>query len=92
MRENVVRDEINRPVNCNAETDRKRNGIEKRFLGENYQQDRNASKNCRKQIVEFKPAFARDVMRSMHTPQNAVKKPAMHGVGKNLQTDETQNC
>jgi len=68
MRENVVSDEINRAVNGNAETDRERNGIEKRFFGKNYQKDRDGSKNYRKQIVEFEPAFARNVMRLMNAP------------------------
>ncbi len=92
MRENIVGDEINRAVNCNSQTNRERNRIEKRFFGENYQTNRSRRKNSRKQIVEFKPAFPRNVMSLMNTPQNAVKKPAMNGIGKNLQADETQNC
>ena len=68
MRENVVGDEINRAVDGDAETDRERNGIEKGFFGENYQQDRDDGKNYRKQIVELEPAFARNVMRLMNAP------------------------
>lgn len=89
MCEDVVRDKINRAVNDDSQTDGQRNRIEQRTLGENYQRNRDERETGGKQIIEFKPAVSRLVMRSVNAPQNAVKQPAMGDVGKDFKRDET---
>lgn len=75
MRKKIVRDEIDKSVNRNSKTNRKHERI-----SENHHKNRNERKHERKNIICFKRAFARDVMRFVNAPKNAVKQPSVNAV------------
>lgn len=68
MRKKIVSDEIYKTVRCDAQADGKRNRFDQRFFGKNHQTDRDQGEDQAENIIEFKPAFARRMMRDVNSP------------------------
>ena len=87
MGKKIVNEKIDEPVDRNSQTDRKR-----RFASANHQTYWNQRENDWKNVVQFEVKLFRQVMCLMNAPANAVKYEAVNEIGKNLHSDESENC